>query len=86
MPTISMFFGIIIAMYYQDHVPPHIHARYGDAIATFDIETGELSEGELPKAQRRMVEAWMEIHRDELRANWKLALSREQLFRIEPLR
>lgn len=85
MPTISMFYGILIRMYYDDHNPPHIHAIYGDEKACFTFD-GELSEGSFPKKQKKLVEAWIEIHRDELTANWKLAQDGETIFRIEPLK
>lgn len=85
MPTISMFYGILIRMYYDDHNPPHIHAVYGNDTACFTFE-GELLEGSLPKKQRKLVEAWIEIHQDELKANWKLAQEGEPIFKIEPLK
>jgi hypothetical protein len=85
MPTISMFYGIIIAMYYNDHMPPHFHAEYQNYKALFSIE-GELLNGDLPANKKAMVQVWAEIHREELLANWKLAKSKEELYRIEPLR
>lgn len=85
MPTISMFYGILIRMYYDDHNPPHIHAVYGNNTACFTFD-GELFEGSLPKKQRKLVEAWIEIHHDELTANWKLAQEGEPIFKIEPLK
>ncbi len=85
MPAISMFFGIIIAMYYRDHLPPHFHARYQEHKAIFSLD-GELLEGSLPTRQRKQVEVWADIHRDELGANWQLACDKAELFRIEPLR
>lgn len=85
MPTISMFYGILIRMYYDDHNPPHIHAIYGNDTACFTFY-GEILEGSLPKKQRKLVEAWIEIHRDELNANWKLAQEGETIFKIEPLK
>lgn len=74
MPTISMFFGIIVRMYFgpKEHNPPHIHVHYQEAMATFDIESGNIITGELPKRQIKLVTAWIEIHRDELIADWKL--------------
>lgn len=85
MPTISMFYGILIRMYYDDHNPPHIHAIYNSDIACFTFD-GELLEGNLPKKQRKLVEAWIEIHSDELKANWRLAQDGEPVFKIEPLK
>ena len=72
MPTISMFYGILIKMYYEDHNPPHIHAIYGDNQACYTFD-GEILEGSFPKKQNRLVQAWIEIHKDDLQANWKLA-------------
>ncbi len=86
MPTISMFFGIIIRMYNNgEHNPPHFHATYQGHNATFTLD-GELKEGEMPKTQRKYIAAWAEIHKDELLANWELAMNEEPLFRIDPLR
>ncbi len=76
MPTLSMFYGIIIRMYYfdnQQHNIPHIHTEYGDKKAVFSITDIELLAGELPKSKRRLVEAWIEIHQEELMADWQLA-------------
>ncbi len=88
MPTISMFFGIVIRMYYapKEHNPPHIHVYYQDVTASIEINTGEVLKGELPTRQTRMVQAWIEIHREDLLANWKLCQNKEQPFKIEPLR
>ena len=85
MPTISMFYGILMRMYYEDHNPPHIHAIYGDHQACYTFE-GEAFKGELPKKQDKLVQAWIEIHKDDLLANWKLASEGEQIFKIEPLK
>ena len=86
MPSISMFYGIIIRMYNTgEHNPPHFHAYYGESEGIFDL-AGELLEGDIPKRQQRLVAAWTEIHREELEANWKLACERQPLYKIEPLR
>ena len=86
MPTISMFYGIMIRMYNNnEHNPPHFHALYQGYNAVFDME-GNLTEGEMPKAQVKLIAAWAEIHRDELLANWELAMQEEPLYKIEPLR
>ena len=88
MPTISMFFGIIIRMYYgpKEHNPPHIHVYYQDFIAVINIQTCDLSDGSLPARQTRMVLAWIEIHRDELMADWLLCQNGEKPFQIAPLK
>ncbi len=85
MPTISMFYGILIRMYYDDHNPPHIHAIYGEAKACYNFD-GEVIEGALPKKQHRLVAAWIEIHKEELNADWLLARDGELMFKIEPLK
>lgn len=84
MPTLSMFFGIIIRMFVEDHNPAHFHASYQGFNATFDLE-GNLLEGELPLKQTKLVAAWAQIHHDELVANWSLAVNKEPLFKINPL-
>ena len=85
MPTISMFYGIIISMYFNDHMPPHFHARYQGHEAAFTFD-GELLTGNLPHKQEAMVRAWALIHSDELAAVWELAGSEGQIFKIDPLR
>ena len=84
MPTISMFFGIVIRMYWSEHQPPHFHAYYQDFKASFDME-GDLVEGDMPIRQQKLIAAWAQIHQDELMANWKLAEEKEALFSIDPL-
>ncbi|MDA0839527.1 MAG: DUF4160 domain-containing protein [Planctomycetota bacterium] len=72
MPVISMFYGIIVSMYFLDnrqHKMPHIHAKYQDSEAVLSIPEGELLDGSLPPAKLRLVSAWIEIHRDDLMAN-----------------
>ncbi len=88
MPTISMFFGIIIRMYFapKEHNPPHIHAYYQNKTASFDIQKAELINGDLPAKQLKLVNAWIEIHREELLANWELCQNGELPFKIEPLK
>jgi len=84
-----MFYGILVAMYYADtgrHHAPHIHARYQGDKAAFSIADGGLLAGFLPPKQTRMVQVWIDLHRDELMANWELAVSGDEPFRIEPLR
>ena len=86
MPAISMFYGIIINMHnIGEHNPPHFHASYQGYDATFNLD-GELIEGDMPKRQIKFIAAWTEIHKDELIANWELAINEEPLYKIEPLR
>ena len=89
MPVISMFYGIVVSLYFLDskrHHRPHVHAKYQDAEAVIAIPEGELLEGSLPPAKMKLVLAWIEIHRDDLMADWELAVGGQQPFRIEPLR
>ena len=88
MPILSMFYGIIVRMYREaggKHNVPHIHAEYSDqeVVVTFD---GEVLEGEIPKNKFKLLLAWMEIHKEELAANWKILSEGEQFFKIEPLK
>ena len=88
MPTLSMFFGLIIRMYYgpKEHNPPHIHVYYGEFTATVKIDDCEIAEGKIPAKQLRLVAAWIEIHREELMADWVLCQNGEKPFPIEPLK
>ena len=85
MPTISMFYGIVIQMFFDDHNPPHFHAYYQDYEASFTLD-GEVLNGSLPPRQKKLVVAWAEIHQEELLANWNLAKSNMELYRIDPLK
>ena len=85
MPILSMFYGIIIRMYFEDHNPPHIHAEYNGQKVSINLD-GEIEAGALPRKQIRLVQAWIEIHSDELRANWELSRNNETLFKIDPLK
>ncbi len=88
MPTLSMFFGIIVRMYYapNEHNPPHIHVYYQDSSAVIEIINGDTIQGTIPPKQLRLVLAWIEIHKDELMADWKLCQNGEKPFAIEPLK
>ncbi len=89
MPVISMFYGIIIYMYFLDnrqHKVPHIHVKYQENEAVIAIPEGDVLEGSLPKSRMKLVDAWIELHRDELMANWEIAVSGQHPFKIDPLR
>lgn len=92
MPELSRFFGIIIYMYREiggRHHFPHIHAAYGDSKAVFNIDTATLIEGDFPKKQKKLVEAWIELRRIELGHNWARLNSSDgmqRFIRVEPLR
>ena len=84
-----MFYWVIVYLYFYDnkeHKVPHIHATYQEHKCVFSIETGEIIAGEIPNNKSRLVQAWIEIHRDELMANWTLATAGDELFRIAPLK
>jgi len=88
MPVISMFYGIIISLYFLDnrhHNLPHIHAKYAEFEASIGIADGEILAGELPRKQLRLVQAWIELRRDELAADWDLAANGEKPYKIDPL-
>ena len=88
MPTISMFYGILIKINWKDtgqHKLPHFHAFYNDFEAVFGLD-GEIITGNFPKKQSAFVKAWALLHEDELLANWVLAVNGEEIFRIDPLR
>jgi hypothetical protein len=85
MPRISVFFGIVIAMYYNDHVPPHFHATYAEHEAEVAIQSLELLHGSLPRRALAMVLEWAAVRRKELRANWEDAREGKPLSRIRGL-
>jgi hypothetical protein len=85
MPTISAFYGILIRMFFNDHPPPHFHARYGEFEGTVAIETLEVMEGELPSRALVLVREWAMIHREELREDWRLCRMNAVPQKIEPL-
>jgi hypothetical protein len=89
MPSISMFYGVIVYMYFKDnqqHKTPHIHARYQAYEVVVAIPDGDILEGEIPKAKMKLSQAWIELHKDELMADWNLAVDGQQPYKIEPLR
>ena len=88
MPVLSMFYGIIVSMYFEKdgkHSEPHFHAKYGEYKAEVDFN-GQIIAGKLPVKQAAYVKAWAYILQEELRVNWELAVQNEKPFRIEPLK
>ena len=84
-----MFYGIIIYLYFVDnrqHHVPHIHVKYQEHEAVVSIPDGKLLEGDLPNPKMKLLQAWIELHRDELVADWELAVTGQQPYKIEPLR
>lgn len=89
MPAISMFYGIIVYLYFRDnkqHHVPHIHVKYQEHEVVVTIPEGEVLEGSIPRAKMKLLQAWVELHKDELVADWELAVSGQQPYKIEPLR
>jgi hypothetical protein len=85
MPRISYFFGVVIRMFYNEHLPPHFHAEYGDAEAVYEIATLEVIRGGLPRRSHAMVVEWATLHRQELFTDWEKAQQQLPLDEIEPL-
>ena len=89
MATISMFYGIIVSMMYMDnkqHSIPHIHADYQGQSVVLSIPDGDILAGDFPPKKLKLVRAWLEIHHEDLLANWELAVNGKTIFTIEPLR
>ena len=85
MPTICIFFGIVIRMYYDEHAPPHFHAYYGGDSVAIEINTLQLRDGHLPKRAMALVLEWAQEHREELMNDWQLAEKHRPLENIAPL-
>ena len=78
MPTISMFYGILIRMFFKDidkHKLPHIHAEYQGDVGVYSIVDGKLLAGHVPPKKQKLIVAWIEIHHDDLLADWELAVN-----------
>jgi hypothetical protein len=89
MPSIATFYGIVVRMYFFDtkqHSKPHIHVQHGEHSAVFNIENASLPAGFILRRQSRPIQAWIELRREELLADWNLATNGAKLFQIEPLR
>ena len=87
MPEISRFYGIVIRIFFEAdrHQLPHLHAAYGGHLASFTIDPPALLAGTMPRRQMHLVLAWIEIHQDELFANWELASHEQPLNRVHGL-
>lgn len=85
MPKISEFFGILILMYYNDHAPPHFHARYAEYEALIQISPLGILQGELPPRAFSLVMEWAQIHQDQLMEDWNYAANNKKLQKIPPL-
>jgi hypothetical protein len=85
MPSISRFFGVVVYMYYNEHLPPHFHAEYGEYEALYEIETLETLRGGIPRRAHAMVVEWALLHRAELHDDWERARQQKPLLDIEAL-
>ena len=85
MPEISLFYGIRVTMYYDDHNPPHFHAEYNGNKAIVEINSASVIKGALPSRQLKLILAWCVLHQDELMQNWELSKDGKPLNRINPL-
>ncbi|MCI5129993.1 MAG: DUF4160 domain-containing protein [Candidatus Electrothrix sp. EH2] len=85
MPEVSRFYGLIISIFYDEHNPPHFHARYGKNKVVIDIRTLELLEGKVPPRALKMIKEWAVQHRQELMHGWELAQANKPPGRIAPL-
>jgi len=85
MPTISMFYGILIQMFFDDHAPPHFHVRYAEYRAQINIQTLQPIEGNLPPRALALVQEWAKEHQTELQENWTLCARMQSPKKIAPL-
>ncbi len=89
MPVISTFYGMVVLMFYFDnkkHNRPHIHVQYGEFEVVLSINEGDVLEGDFPISRMKLIQAWIEIHREELLEDWELAVTGQKVNKIEPLR
>ena len=85
MPEICRFYGIILAMFFDDHNPPHFHARYGTSNVAIEIDSLRVLEGKFPPRALGLVVEWASQHQGELLHNWKLAKNNRPIKKIAPL-
>jgi hypothetical protein len=85
MPEIARFYGIVIAIFWDDHNPPHFHARYGRHRAAIEIGSLRMLDGELPPRALGLVVEWASQHSEELMRNWEEARNSRPLQKIDPL-
>ena len=85
MPEICRFYGIIIKMYFDDHLPPHFHAEYGEFEAVININTLAIIAGELPSRALGLTIEWASVHQGELKELWEKARNNKKLDKLDPL-
>ncbi len=84
-----MFYGLIIYLYFKDnrqHKSPHIHVKYQGQEVVVQIPDGNVLASSIPNSKMKLLQAWIEIHADEIMADWELALAGELPYKIEPLK
>ena len=89
MPVLSRFYGVVVLMYFFDnrqHQQPHIHVQYGDQEAVISIPDGNVITGLISTSKLKLVQAWIEIHQDELMTDWRLAVTGQAISKIDPLK
>ncbi len=89
MPAISTFYGLVVYMYFMDnrqHKMPHIHVKYQSSEVVVSLPDGDVLAGDIPKSKMKLLQAWIELHKDELMIDWTLAVGGELPNKIEPLR
>lgn len=86
MPEISRFFGIVVAVFYDDHNPPHFHARYAGQKVAIEIQTLQILDGEISPRALGLVMEWAALHKEELMQDWELAKSNQPPKKIPPLK
>lgn len=86
MPEISRFYGIVIQIFYNEHLPPHFHATYGEYRVQIDINNISVLSGEMPRKGLNLILDWAEIHRNELLRIWNLSEQEKPLPKVEPLK
>jgi len=86
MPTISMFYGIVVQMFWNEHAPPHFHVKYVEFQAAINIQTLEIMSGKMPKRQLSLILKWANQHRVELLEDWKLCEKQITPKEIAPLK
>lgn len=85
MPVISAFFGLVIRIFHADHNPPHIHAQYGEFEAIFEIKTGVLLRGRLPKRLERLLKEWLKLQKKDILRAWEQAQANKTPQKVRPL-
>ena len=85
MPAVCMFRRIKIYINYNEHIPPHFHAKYGEYECSITIDDIELLNGDMPNKQLKMLFGWAALHQEELKEEWYLAEQKQELFQIAPL-